>query len=471
MPSVRVLEGDCLDHLEALPENSVDAIVCDPPYGLGFMGKHWDHAENVAFRPETWAKVLRVLKPGGHLVAFSGTRTYHRMACAIEDAGFEIRDQLQWIYGSGFPKSHDIGKAIDKRGGNAHLTAEIGAAIKAARESRKMSATECDRIFCGGTTNWSWFEGRPTGQRAPTAETFAKIVAAWPELAPFAEMVAEVEREVIGVSAHRSGIANGTKGHNTVGGTIAEHVTLTAPATDAAREWQGWGTALKPACEPIAFARKPLSEPTVAANVLKWGTGALNIDGCRVAGDVPTSFPKRRTPNAEHVYAAGFHKTSEEIAEASPLGRWPANIVHDGSEEVVGAFPVTTTNPGVVRNVSGRRNVECAPNSPLGAVLSVGDSGSAARFFYSAKASKADRCGSKHPTVKPVSLMRWLCRLVTPKGGTILDPFAGSGTTGAAAHLEGFNAILIEREAEYVADIKRRIASLAAEAPLFEAAE
>jgi site-specific DNA-methyltransferase (adenine-specific) len=345
MPSVRVLEGDCLDHLEALPENSVDAVVCDPPYGLGFMGKHWDHAENVAFRPETWAKVLRVLKPGGHLVAFSGTRTYHRMACAIEDAGYEVRDQLAFCYGTGFPKSHNIGN--------------------------------------------------------------------------------------------------------------------------------GFGTALKPAWEPICLARKPLSEPTVAANVLKWGTGALNIDGCRVETDENLNggrYSDNKIGDDGNSYGSGINRRSA-LDYTQPSGRWPANIVHDGSEEVVGAFPVTTTNPGTLRSEAGRGHIQYAPHRPEGTVLSKGDSGSAARFFYSAKASKADRCGSKHPTVKPVSLMRWLCRLVTPKGGTILDPFAGSGTTGAAAHLEGFNAILIEREAEYVADIKRRIASLAAEAPLFEAAE
>lgn len=252
---MQVLHGDCLEVLKTIERNSIDACICDPPYGLNFMGKAWDHGvPGTAY----WASVYHALKPGGYLLAFGGTRTYHRLACAIEDAGFEVRDMVSWIYGSGFPKSLDVSKAIDKRGGNAGLTAQIGAAIKAAREARGMSAAECDRIFCGGTTNWSWFEGRPSGQRMPTPNTFAKIAAAWPELIHLAEAVAEIEREIVGKSAHRSGIGNGTAGHYTVGGTIADHYAITIPATDAAREWEGWGTALKPALEPICMARKPL---------------------------------------------------------------------------------------------------------------------------------------------------------------------------------------------------------------------
>lgn len=342
---MQVLHGDCLEVLKTIERNSIDACICDPPYGLGFMGKAWDHGvPGTAY----WAAAYHVLKPGGFLLAFGGTRTYHRLACAIEDAGFEIRDMVSWIYGSGFPKSLDVSKAIDKRGGNAGLTAQIGAAIKAAREARGMSAAECDRIFCGGTTNWSWFEGRPSGQRMPTPNTFAKIAAAWPELIHLAETVAEIDREVVGKSAHRSGIGNGTAGHYTVGGTIADHYAITIPATDAAREWEGWGTALKPALEPICMARKPLSEGTIAANVLRWGTGAINIDGCRVdyqsdadkascaAGVARMANSSRNNPSATNdgwnrpfMENGGLKKRLDRKAsdQVASLGRFPANVI------------------------------------------------------------------------------------------------------------------------------------------------
>ena len=337
--------GDCLEVLKTLPDSSIDACVTDPPYHLtsivkrfgganaaackegtdgsfarlsrGFMGKQWDGGD-IAFRPELWAEVLRVLKPGGHMVAFSGTRTYHRMACAIEDAGFEIRDMIQWVYGSGFPKSHNVGKGIDKE------------------------------------------------------------------------------------------------------------------ATGAAKQWDGWGTALKPANEPLCFARKPLSEKTVAANVLKWGTGAINIGGCRVEmGAEYNSESIQRQQNSAGAIKGAFGAASligKEIPTYNKKGRWPANLIHDGSDEVLAGFPDTDK------------------------------SGSAARFFYCAKASKAERGeGNKHPTVKPLKLMQYLCRLITPPGGVVLDPFAGSGTTGLAAASEGFSAVLIEREAEYQEMIAKRM--------------
>lgn len=316
--------GDCRDAIHELADASIDAAVMDPPYALvsigkrfgktgaapakqgtdglyarassGFMGQQWDTGET-AFAVEFWAEVLRVLKPGAHLVAFSGTRTYHRMAVAIEDAGFEIRDQLGWAYGSAFPKSHSM------------------------RDIAR------------------------------------------PEL----------------------------------------------------------GTAVKPAWEPIALGRKPLSG-TVAANVLEHGTGALNIDGCRIGDDGGSVTIRGDRPNhTVHAFGDGLGAQGGRIVRPDDLGRWPANILHDGSEEVL-------------------------------VVL-----GEAARFFYSAKADADDRIGSKHPTVKPVDLMRWLCRLVTPPGGTILDAFAGTGTTGEAAFREGFSAILFEREALFQADIARRM--------------
>jgi DNA modification methylase len=372
--------GDCLDVLDAMEENSVDAVVTDPPYELGFMGKKWD-GTGIAFRPETWAKVLHVLKPGGHLVAFNGTRSIWRMGVAIEDAGFEIRDTLAWLYGTGFPKSLDVSKAIDKAAG--------------------------------------------------------------------------VEREVVGFNstAYRPnrinrGLVNSSSG----GGFQADNgATITAPATDAAREWQGWGTAIKPAFEPICLARKPLSEPTVAANVLRWGTGALNIDACRIESQEDLVRPSiMREDNV--VLGRGLGCGTQH----QPSGRFPANVITDGSDEVVAGFPESDASL-TGGKPTPRKIGASTPICGVRSLVAHGDSGSASRFFYSAKADATDRAFSKHPTVKPVSLMRWLVRLVTPPGGTVLDVFAGTGTSAHAALLEGFNAILIERESEYRADIARRM--------------
>ena len=396
---VTLHSGDCLDILPTLAECSIDSCVTDPPYGLSFMGRNWDHGvPGIPF----WKEVYRVLKPGGHVAAFGASRGYHRMACAIEDAGFEIRDSLMWIYGTGFPKSHDVSKGIDKAAGAKREVIAI--------ERRKNS---------------------PSG-----------VVSAGRESV-------EIERKI------------------------------TAPATDAAREWQGWGTALKPAFEPIVLARKPLSEKTVAANVLRWRTGALNIDGCRIGtGETRATQTGGMGRKASPVYGAFTQGETESLITTH--GRWPANVVHDGSDEVVAMFPNSagqlapvSTKPGTkTSNVYGKMNREGEASSdrrytdhgstnfaPLPGQRREPVS-SAARFFYSAKASKADRAGSKHPTVKPVSLMQWLARLITPPGGTVLDPFAGSGTTGAACRLDGFRAVLIEREAEYQQDIRNRFAGL-----------
>jgi len=612
--------GDCLDVMAQLAENSLDACICDPPYHLtsivkrfgaenaapaqfgkdgafarasrGFMSKTWDGGD-IAFRVETWREVYRVLKPGAYIVAFGGSRTYHRMASAIEDAGFEIRDTLSWIFGSGFPKSLDVSKAIDRMEG--------------------------------------------------------------------------AEREVVGYKDNkdRSSAIHGS------GQLIGGDDPITAPATDAARQWEGWGTALKPACELIVLARKPLSEGTVAANVLKWGTGALNIDGTRIKATDHNDYG-RSNANASGTINQhnGFDGKSFKIGErkgndyASTLGRWPANVVHDGSPEVLAALPDAPGQQRYVGPEHGMRDsVNCygdyggrPPTQPRG------DSGSAARFFgafpeagngrefrcdlckmlydpascnantaesnsqtentqsgdfalfdvadlpslgsagsasrlnghasnaashsspchqpnansvqsnapiwdvskivqnvrsaanlcsscataiaralaalrlhrsveealslasinehkkhiliqhlalyaagrestdiiltipslkillgfalraiedttnsgkrknlenidsapsrlrYSSKADADDRIGSRHPTVKPLDLMQWLVRLVCPKGATVIDPFAGTGTTGEAAWREGMRAVLIEREAEYQADIRRRMA-------------
>jgi site-specific DNA-methyltransferase (adenine-specific) len=412
---------DCRDVLKTLPNNSIDSIVCDPPYHLqsivkrfggknsapaqfgsdgafarasrGFMGKQWDGG-NIACDPAVWTEALRILKPGGHLCAFGGTRTYHRMTVAIEDAGFEIRDQLAWIYGSGFPKSRDVSKDIDKTAG--------------------------------------------------------------------------AKREVIG-----KGISGKTAIWSENGGM--GDFNITTAASSAAKQWQGWGTALKPGYENIVLARKPLSEKTVAANVMKWGTGALNIDGCRVERGPSPSVARRATGKAPSSCRPGEYgdghaiqnrMTPERWLKPRPgrqFGRWPANLVHDGSEEVLEGFPNTK------KSKAGRRN-----GADIGGVFSLlrksddvrghdDSGGSAARFFYCAKASKRDRRGSKHPTIKPVKLIQWLVRLVTPPNGTVLDMFAGSGTTGEAAYLEGFSAVLIELEAEYQADIKHRIEAMSRE--------
>ena len=481
--TIDIHHGDCREVMATLDAESVDAIVCDPPYGLSFMGKGWDHGVPGV---EFWTEALRVAKPGAHLLAFGGTRTYHRLACAIEDAGWEIRDCIMWCFGSGFPKSHDVSKAIDKRGGNAHLTAEIGAALRAARKARGISATEADRTYCGGVTLWSWYEGRPAGQQLPAADVMAKVAADWPELRQYADLVAEAEREVVRQQQQgRLAVAPGQDNDRS-----SKTLDITAPATDAARQWSGWGTALKPAYEPVIVARKPLVG-TVAENVLTHGTGAINVDGCRVG----TEDDCARKPSLVHDTAAGFGKGAAMGGRGHDAGRWPANLIHDGSEEVVGLFPETLSSKRKPCHEKGRTHGACY-GSPSGSQYASthGDSGSAARFFYCAKASKADRdegceglaeklvvrmatqngtsdtpskamerfaaaARNHHPTVKPTALMRYLCRLVTPPGGVVLDPFTGSGSTGKGAILEGFRFIGIEREAEYVEIAKARIAA------------
>lgn len=375
---IELLQGDSAFLLTLLPSNSVDSIVTDPPYGLSFMGKKWDYDVPST---ELWAECLRVLKPGGHLLAFAGTRTQHRMAVRIEDAGFEIRDMIAWVYGSGFPKSLDVSKAIDKAAG-------------AVREVVGISTNSRDRS--------------------------KHVVHAMNE------------------------IPN-------------KPIDITAPATEAARQWQGWGTALKPALEPITVARKPLSEGTVAANVLAHGTGALNIDGCRVETD--DNLNGGACSNGEKdLSKATSYATGVNAGDfVQPSGRWPANLIHDGSDEVLAGFP---------SNVEDKDNFKHSATSIFGskgkAAEYNGNSksswGSAARFFYCSKASKRDRgTDNTHPTVKPTDLMAYLCRLVTPPGGVVLDPFMGSGSTGKAALLEGFQFIGIERDAEYFEIAKARI--------------
>jgi site-specific DNA-methyltransferase (adenine-specific) len=423
-----ILVGDCRARLRELDDESVDAIVTDPPYELGFMGKSWD-ASGIAYDGEVWRQALRVLKPGGHLLAFSGSRTYHRMVVAIEDAGFEIRDQIMWLYGSGFPKSHDVSKAIDR---------EAGAV-------REVVGTKPGVRGADGTGMERQMPGKATGIKQERCE-----------------------------------------------------VDITAPATPEAARWQGWGTALKPAHEPICVARKPL-RGTVAANVLAYGTGAINVDGCRVgwASDSdkqhgrPASSPKAHNGLEGQAFKIRDRSQEDPEANQSSLGRWPANVIHDGSEEVVGMFPNVKGQIGMQTIVGGFRFIEGDTTTSRRFITGIHDSGSAARFFYSAKASKADRDEGMegweaqavhrygaglgeghdpnapainrniHPTVKPTDLMRYLVRLVTPPGGLVLDPFTGSGSTGKAAVLEGMRFIGCELSPEYAAIAEARIKAAA----------
>ena len=386
----------------------VDSIVTDPPYELGFMGKKWD-SSGIAYNSETWNLCLDLLKSGGHLLSFGGSRTYHRMAVAIEDGGFEIRDQIMWLYGSGFPKSLNIGRAVDKKQDNDR---EVVGKVRAGKNA------------LGQDSGWNNHNNR----------TEIKV----------------------------------TKGNS---------------------EYEGWGTGLKPAHEPIVLARKPISEKTITDNVLKHGTGGINIDGCRVGlseGDDIRLGGKgtwKTDKMAKKVYVGGYNGTDTRSSE---LGRFPANVMHDGSDVIVNEFPYTKSGKMKQHIEGGQYNVygKMYPRD----VETIGDEGSAARFFYCPKASKKERnfglidledkqysfdgrkkeienpfqrnksvAKNNHPTVKPIKLMQYLCRLITPKGGTVLDPFMGSGTTGLACKNEGFNFIGIEKEKEYFEIAKARL--------------
>ena len=453
---IRLWTGDSLELLPMLDDNSVDSVVTDPPYHLtsmvkrlsktgvddiesnftktipgqganpfatmdrGFMGQKWDGGD-VAFRPELWREVLRVLKPGAYLLAFGGTRTYHRMAVAIEDAGFEIRDQLGWLYGQGFPKSLDVSKAFDRAAG--------------------------------------------------------------------------AEREVIGPSKWAANA--GADGGNEVFGAQTHIMHDTRPTTDLAKQWDGWGTALKPAWEPIVMARKPL-EGTVAANLAKWGTGAINIKECRIEVNMRDVDRRDNASIDRSANTSTFNLKKSQINPTLQSGRWPANILHDGSDEVMAAFPMAAGQLAASRADGAPKNnhVFGAMNHATETMEPRADATkSASRFFYCAKTTGKDRdegCDhlpvtsaadmvqreegsdgmnspragagrtsgrrNHHPTIKPTALMRYLCRLITPPGGTVLDPFMGSGSTGKAAVLEGFSFTGIELSPEYTAIARARIA-------------
>jgi DNA modification methylase len=420
-----LLRGDCLVLLKTLDANSIDSVVTDPPYELGFMGKGWD-SSGIAYNVNVWKECLRVLKPGGHLLAFGGSRTYHRLASAVEDAGFEIRDQIMWLYGSGFPKSLDVAKAIDKVAGVE-------------------------------------FSSKP---------------------------------------ASGVGFMNpeGAGGYNNTNNQL----TREGESTTDALKWSGWGTALKPAHEPIVVARKPLIG-TVVKNVLEYGTGAINIDASRVStGDEVVHTPQSDPAKREGVVGTDLGITDasvdkfqnaqrESIERTNTLGRWPANVIHDGSDEVLAGFPNTKGKIGMTQHGSGTNKVYGKFERSEQSLVKDGtpDEGSAARFFYCAKASKSERNAgleqlpevresdrviddgvgganprnrtntakqNHHPTVKPLALMRYLVKLVTPPGGTVLDPFLGSGTTAVAAILEGFNWVGCEITEDYWPIIEARVA-------------
>ena len=419
--------GDCIEEMQKLIDDGVqiDSIVTDPPYHLtsivkrfgsknaapakdkdgafqrqsvGFMGKEWDGGD-VAFRSDTWKLAYNLLKPGGHLLAFSASRNYHRMAVAIEDAGFEIRDQIMWIYGSGFPKSLNIGKGVDKKLGN---------------------------------------EREVIGKGKPMSSLGVMHDDNWQSDSEY----------------------NQTKGNS---------------------EWEGWGTALKPAHEPIVMARKPL-EGTNIDNVLKYGTGGINIDGCRIQGDDTGSERKitnRKSRNENGVWTdenSGMKADGAKFADADPKGRYPANVMHDGSDIVQDIFPKTTSTKISKERKAGSEFGQNSGwnkhnNKDSGLMPAYGDEGSASRYFYCPKVSKSERNNSTikntHPTVKPIKLMRYLCRLVTPKGGVVLDPFMGSGSTGIATKQENFQFIGIEKEKEYYDIACKRIEAAIEQNDLF----
>lgn len=494
-----ILQGDCLEVLATLPENSVDTCITDPPYELGFMGKKWD-SSGIAFQPETWQAVYRVLKPGALLLAFGGTRTYHRIACAIEDAGFEIRDTIAWVYGSGFPKSYDISKGIDKRGGKS--VGWFGEWLRSWREENGITQKEIAALFpskTGGLTgcvaNWE------LGFNMPTAEQFSKIVTAFD--LPF-ETIEEAEREVVGET--RKGAQQDSTGRY---GAWGEGITPTAPSTPEAQLWQGWGTALKPAFEPIVVAMKPV-DGNFVNNALTWGVAGLWIDGGRISAN--EHEPNARDSKGGKAGTSWFTGDIDNGEWNGNQGRFPANLIHDGSDEVLAAFPMTKSG-----GANGKRqlgpysdNRTWSVSKTPGAETQNGlpaSSGSAARFFYCAKASRSERNAglegmpekqrdlgrninqpsmnggdgnpynrgvkevtNHHPTVKPLALMRYLVRLTkTPTGGVVLDPFMGSGTTGIACELEGRDFIGIEREPEYIEIAEKRIAHYAL--PMFEGSE
>jgi len=644
----KLIQGDCLEELKKLEDNSVDSIVSDPPYGISFMGKKWDY--NIP-SVEVWQECLRVLKPGGHALIACGTRTQHRMAVNLEDAGFEIRDVVSWIYGclsedteiltingwkkyndikigdivfacdytnnldlvaeevndvflyeynedayyikdtgyysenlmttdhivsknhnvlvndnwavnsdgfgkiqaeelykivnkrksekinsvfhipglknsipcliekknykgkvwcisvesgafvarrngkifitgnSGFPKSHNIGKAVDKLRKGSDKLDEFSLFIKKKREELGISKSEADKFVCGGTTMYSFFEGRKDKPLYfPNKEHYKKIKELLKLDNTWDDFVLETNEQIVGYENGDFGFQKGGQRWN------GDKKIL--ELTDKAKKYEGQGTALKPAMELWTLCRKPLSEKTIAKNVLKWGTGGINIDGCRVGSEKHSYSINGATKGGN--FGNGANQPANERNHKTVQGRFPANLIHDGSEEVVSEFPDSKSSNAVRKN----NKTPLEPKDGWNANNMKGqdsygfdDSGSASRFFYCAKSSKAERnkglegfeekeridyggfhsekgliengrnpenrvlMKNNHPTVKPIKLMKYLCRLITPKDGTVIDPYMGSGTTGIACKEEDFGFIGIEKDEEYFKIAKARINS------------
>ena len=484
LPLGQIVQGESAEVMSGWPDGCVDVLITDGPYGLHFMGKTWDrfgvasnrghrnngdkpdamivgkydHRRNGEYQEAmqvVFAEGLRVVKPGGYCLAFGGPRTFHRLTCAIEDAGWEIRDVICWLFGQGYPKSLNISKAIDKAMRRQYVDAAIALGLS-----------------IPGNSYHDWTKG----EHSPSDAWWERFKA---YLKP--EQWETVEREVVakGYRVRRDSAVN-------IAGLSAGEYEITTSVNSEAQQWEGWGTALKPGWEPIIVARKPF-KGTVAGNVLEHGTGALNIDGCRIgtSKEVPKSVSIGKEGYQGDFSGAGKADCSGFDAN---IGRWPANVVHDGSEEVMEAFDHAGERRGATSNSRGHTGAfdfGTAERQP-----GLNDNGSAARFFYCAKTSRTDRneglegfgeklsgmrntvgrhltqgngggpakARNNHPTVKPTDLMRWLCRLVTPPGGIVLDPFVGSGSTGKAAILEGFQFVGIEREAEYCEIARARLA-------------
>ena len=534
----KLYQGNMLDMLEVIEPESIDSIITDPPYGLtsitkrfgkqdsaecqygkdgsfarlskGFMGKEWD-GSGIEYNIDTWQKCYEVLKPGGYLLAFGGSRTFHRIACAIEDAGFEIRDTIMWLYGSGFPKSMDISKQIDKRADNNNevikAKEELGKWLKEKRGNRPQK--EISKYFpskTGGLTgcvaNWE------KGYNLPTWEIWVKLKEILDLDDRYDYLIEdrpsnyiEAEREVIGKMENPASSIY-SMGEN----KMNRDVNITIPSTDLAKQWQGWGTALKPSFEPIIVARKPF-KGSLVDNVIEYGVGGINIDECRVeTNETITNHARSEISANNHIFKNKSQETHQ--TNGQQFGRFPANTIltYDDTDydEVCGGFPDTTSKRTIGKMHDIRKGSLVGSSKFLDVECEMGynDNGSASRYFYCAKASKKDRdegleelenkpmyqannehgnlgafyvkkAGGEigdvqlrkntHPTVKPTELMQYLIRLVSPDGATILDPFNGSGSTGKAVMYENkernknYKYIGIELTEEYLPIAKARI--------------
>lgn len=536
MPTIH--HGDCIDIMRTLPDNSVDSIITDPPYDLkgksgkgGFMGKHWD-GTGIAFDPETWREALRVLKPGGHLLAFGGTRTWHRLAVAVEDAGFEVRDSIAWMHGQGFPKSLNVSRALD--GKRCGCAVPLNHANNAEAESPQQSASDADLHGMSGDVRTS-AQPSSEGEDAVLLATMQRGSAGQGVGRERAQGRSGQDCGELRDSGHARGEKPGMEGRRnpqsregelrraevrplpsrmeddgTSGrlhhGASASHGSVDGPGaasygssepyqqepagqpqgepgtvpvergSQARGSWpicprcskqvipDGVGTALKPAFEPVVVARKPL-QGTVAGNVTTWGVGGINIDGCRIATSDDLNgggySGDRRAPTGT-VKFEGLKRGIGDFVQ--PAGRFPANVILDehAAQELDQQSGFSKTAPRGKPSTGSERADAGTIKFGFAKIHATDydDTGGASRFFYSPKASKRERPivdGVAHPTVKPVALMQYLVRLVTPKGGTVLEPFAGSGTTVEACILEGMECIAIEREAEYLPLIQARI--------------